>query len=498
MLMLSYSASQLADFILSNDDPITKEELYRLGYPAGRRPELEAELAIRQAEKERKDRLPIEDDEMWQWACNQNTISAYQSYLSTYDVFGDNVYRGKYVFDARQRIENLKQEAQMLRNEMFEAMRDEPWLFQPDTIKFLIDGVSDPYILDQLRNRSDIASRFICTGQRISFNEMQQAGVVPPNMNLGMLLSPNYDCEQTNISELGDFPTSGRTDVFFLGVPRSGKSTVLAGIFSEMYAKGTGLYEPQFNKNNLDLCAPYHRALIASVDSGKYPVSTQQDSISFMKINLKRDRNNVNPLTFVELGGEAFATMAEGHSVGAEVWQGLGGAQCLQSRNRKLLTFVVDYSIHRGDVRQDNYAFTDLRQAMILDQALTVFSSDGPNPNKPEVDCTLSKVDTIAIIVTKSDLMPGNTEEEKLDVAQAYITEKFNTFVSRLRDVSKLHGINRPNNYEPYLLTFSIGRMLIGNSYSYDGKDSANIIKFISYATATNNQRGGAWWNPFR
>ena len=484
MRMYSYTASEIADFIDAGQ--ISKEELYANGYPASKRPDLENELARRAAEKAARERLPIEDDEMWQWARRQNAISAYEKYLRKYDTFGEGEYKGKYVFDARAAIEDLQAEAVRLREELFDAMKRTPWVFKADTIRALVNGIDD-MTRDSLRGQSDVASRFLVTGQTVSFDEIRKAGVVPDSWKLETIIAPDFALQQINIQELGDFPTEGRTDVFFLGVPRGGKSSVLAGIFHEMFRRGQVTYEPQFNAQGMDLGNAYFKGLIKSVGNYKFPVSTQTDSISFMKLKLSNN-NRENPLTFVEIAGEAFKQIANGISTGREVWEELGAAQCLKSKNRKFLAFIVDYSIAKGDVREDGNLWNDIEQALVLDDALTVLGHDG-HGNGGETDCTMSKVDTVAVIVTKSDLMGDNlTRDQRMQVAQSYIADKFSNFMNNLQKACRKYGINSPIGYQPYILTFSLGKLRVGNTFEYDPTDSANIIDFISSSTTTVSQ----------
>lgn len=483
--MHSYSIAQIADFISCGK--ITKEELYANGYPAPKRPELEAELA-------RRAQLPIDDEEMWQWAQRQNTIKAYQKYLRQYDVHEEGAYRGKYVFDAKDALEDLIVRMKQLKEDLFNSMRTSPWLFDALKIQYLIDGVDDPNQLSRLRQQRDIVSRFISTGQTISFDEIKGEKIIPEDWTLEKIMAPDYALPQTNITELGDFPTSGRTDVYFLGVPRGGKSSVLAGIFYEMYRRGQVTYEPQFNSNGVDKCNSYFKGLIKAVDSAKFPVSTASDSISFMKLILTNGRRE-NPLTFVEIAGEDFRSIAGGNDSGKEVWERIGAAQCLQSKNRKLLAFILDYSITKGNVRPDSSIWTDMEQALVLDDALNVLGHDG-HGKKNEEECTLSKVDSVAVIVTKSDLIGNNlSKEQRISIANEYIKSKFSNFMNNLSRACKKHGINAPVGYQPYVLTFSLGKLLIGNTYDYDPSDSANIIDFIS--SVTTGKTDSRWKSIF-
>lgn len=479
--MFTYTASQLADYIEAGK--VSKEELYANGYPAVKRPALEEELT-------RRRRVIEEDDEMWQWAKGLDTISAYETYLATYDTHSEGSYRGKHVFDARARVAQLRAEGERLKSELFDAMRYTPWLFTAETINYIIRGVDDPDVLRALKAESDVASRFIGSGQTISFREIKEQGIIPDSWTIEKLIAPDAYIEQRNIGELGEFPTGGRTDVYFLGVPRGGKSSVMAGVFYEMYRRGKISYEPQLNEHGVDNCQEYYQSLIRSVDKASFPVSTNRDTISFMKIQLTNN-NRRNPLTFVEIAGEDFRAIADGHLTGAEVWQKIGAARCLQSRNRKLLTFIVDYAISKPGVRKDDYNYTDLDQGLILANALQVLGHDGSGKNGTD-GCTLSRVDTIAVIVTKSDLMGDNmTAGERLQTAMAYLTEKFSTFMNNLLDVSRAHGINKPNRYQPYVIPFSLGKLVIGNKYLYDSTDSATLIDFISDTTTTNTGRRG-------
>ena len=90
----------------------------------------------------------------------------------------------------------------------------------------------------------------------------------------------------------------------------------------------------------------------------------------------------------------------------------------------------------------------------------------------------------VAIIMTKCDLMKdARNREERLDRAEDYINQYFMNFANNLAGECKSFGINRANNYMPYILTFSLGDFYVGNTVLFDGDDSEEIIKFISAVT---------------
>ena len=464
-----YAPEEVFWFIIKNK--LSEQDLYDAGFPASKR------SALKQLLDEWK-KLLIGDDETWDLAKSKDTIPAYCFYLEKYDK--STGYRGKHVIEAKMRIEELKKERISLRQKLFDDMKKYPWKYEADTVRYLLDGVNDENTIASLKKMKDIASKFICSGQTVEFEELQSNGIVPNHWTYEKIIAPDAAVVQTEMRDLGKFPTEGRTDIFFLGIPAGGKSSVLAGLFYEMHRLGRSIYEPQFNEDRIDRSSSYYEGLIKSVDAAKFPVSTAKDTISFIKINLQTSRR-VHPLTFVELSGAAFMTIAKAHAVKKDVWAALGAVQCLQSKNKKLLAFIVDYSIEKGSIRVD--AMNNMDQSLILLGSLNVLCSDGDGP-KGDVHCTFSRIDTVAVIVTKCDLMDKRlSEEERTQEAMNYLSVHYKAFMNTLTSYCKRYGVNAPNKNQPYVLTFSLGNIQIGNTYDYDPRDSAKLIDFISVTT---------------
>ena len=216
---------------------------------------------------------------------------------------------------------------------------------------------------------------------------------------------------------------------------------------------------------------------IKSTRKGKYPVSTQQDSLSFIKLLLKSDKKE-SPLTFVELGGEAFKTAFATSKKGKEAWDGLAAGTCLESNNRKLLFFIIDYSSLRDEEKIGE-------QYEVLESMLNILKTDGPSGDGKK-GCTLSKVDTVAIIVTKSDMMDTEQHVDKMECAKEFISENFATFKEKLIANCQMFGINKPVGFKPYVVPFSVGKMYVGNTYEFDPTDADALVDFISTVIAGN------------
>lgn len=474
MMVNTYATEQLANFIEAG---VSKDTIYGCGLAWDRRPALDEELDKRQRNK-------LEDEETWNLAVQKDTIDEYKYYLRKYDKWSPE-YRGKHVAEAKRRIEELETEFEGLRKELFKTMRCEPWKFKADGVKKLLNGIKSTEEIKALRElpieQQDVTTRFLASGQHVTYDELKKEKIIPESIKKESLIAEDHHLVQTNITQLGDFPKDRRTDVYFFGVPRGGKSSVLAGILSSMYNKGIATYQPHYNDEGKDLASSYYYGLIESTKKGKFPVSTDTDSISFMNLDLEVNRRQ-NKLTFVEIGGEAFRAACESQARGDLAWGELGAGSCLQSRHRKLLIFILDYSLVEGINDQS----TEFKQAQALETALRMFSTDGTGRDNSE-GCTLSKVDTIAVLVTKSDLMKCS-RDERTEKAYEYISGvKFATFMNNLQEKCRKFGINKPVGYQPYVMAFSLGKLHIGNTYQFDSSDSDAIVNFISDVTEGEN-----------
>ena len=463
----TYSIEELADMI--EQGVATQDDIYGCGLAATKRPLLEAELMQRR-------RLVIEDDEQWTLAKKKHTVEGYDYYLKIYDKFPPE-YRGQHVAEAKAAKDELIGSLNELRLELYRTMREQPWIFKADGVKKLLSGVKDVEELESLRGYEDITSRFLASGQKITYQELIEEQIIPHNIPKESIIAEDMNLKQTNILQLGDFPVDKRTDVYFVGVPRGGKSSVLAGILSYMFKLGIAVYQPHWNQNKQDLVNEYYNGLIEATQKGKFPVSTGDDTISFMKLDLMLNRRT-NHLTFVEIGGEAFRKAASTKKAGADAWGDLGAGTCLKSKNQKLLFFVLDYGACKGL----NDEFSEIKQSQILDDVLRILTSDGQGKDFSD-GCTLSKVDSVAVIVTKSDLMDIDDRKRREELAVNYVHDNFAAFMRNLTEKCRRFGINRPTRYNPYVLTFSLGKLLIGNTYAYDPTDSEEIVSFISDAT---------------
>ncbi|MCM1520069.1 MAG: hypothetical protein NC098_04730 [Lachnoclostridium sp.] len=491
---------QLIEFMKSGE--VTFEELQQLGLPYFKQDEIRkflAEKDIWEAAKMTQEGInnylatypngffvdeagaamtAAKEEGVWQWACDEDNVAAYKRYLSKYPT-------GKYAIKAEMRIEELEEIEKNLKEEIFNDMRENFWNYSYMKMRQLYNPQPlTPEQKDFLASQDDAYSRFVANGLKLTHQDLIDNGVVPEGVTQSEVSSPEFTMPATKIEELGMFPKD-RTDIFFLGVPRSGKSSVLSGVIYQLWRDGFAGYEPQL-VNGVDPCMAYYQGLIRAVATKKPPVGTATDTVSFMKIDLVHGKRR-NKLTIVEMAGEAFKRAAEriakGNGNQEEVWKELGAEQCLRSKNQKMLFFVLDYSAVKGI----NEACSAFDQLEILESALRTLSTDGPDPQNPRKGCTMSRVETVAVLVTKSDLMQQSTVQGRLAEARAYMEDNFKNFMRELMDMSREFGCNRVNDYRPYFLTFSLGNFYVGNTVVFNPDDSKRIIDFIRTATPSES-----------
>ena len=451
-----YSVDELIAFI--DNKEATFEDFQKCGLRWDKQAEVKKIL---------DDRIIISQREEADWQSTRatDTINAYNFYLNTY---GENT--AIHAYEAKMRIQELIGITQRLYTDLFEDMRDDMMKYKANVMQVLFGKLP---ATDEMREDDSPTGRFLKADLRLTFDDLHRSGILPEGNRAleKAIFKDDFEVPQLSMEELGEVPTD-RTDVYFLGCPASGKSCVLAGFLNYLHYAGEMTYLPTKNSRGIDGCKPYYNALIKGVSEFKAPRSTGTDTVSFMQLNLgaRRDRE----ITAMELSGEAFKMLSDADYTGPEVWDRLGVGRCLKNQNPKTLFFLLDYSSIIGK----NPRFSAADQDEILGNALTVFSSDGSGKHF-EKGCTMSKVRTVAIVITKSDLMDIEmgrplTPEERADIAFEYLRDRFANFMNNLGDLCRKYGINanhKGHAYEPFVTTFSLGQFFLGNSVIFDPTD---------------------------
>ncbi|MBO7636480.1 MAG: hypothetical protein J6S89_07865 [Paludibacteraceae bacterium] len=257
----------------------------------------------------------------------------------------------------------------------------------------------------------------------------------------------------------------GFTEVYFWGVPGSGKTCALAAVLKQAdmmgYLNIGGGVGGDYAET---LCNIYEDSGVSYL-----PPSTDQDYTQFLPFTLKKkDEKFPRSVALIELSGELFRCFyCKEKQIKfdkpelEDTFNHLN--QLLASKNRKIHFFFVDYDVKN---KKDKYHRT---QKQYLKAAANYFQ----NPKNSRV--FQEKTDAIYVILTKSDLM-SKSYEDQLNKAGEYLHGT--DFISFTNTLIGFCG-NRINGgrllYEP----FTLGEVYFNKLCGFDGTAAGRIVDIL-------------------
>lgn len=206
------------------------------------------------------------------------------------------------------------------------------------------------------------------------------------------------------------------TDIYFLGMPGSGKSTMLASFLA--YSNRIGKVKRK--TDNLK-GAEYYNYLVNSMTKGYLPDSTASDYVNFIPISLRNPhkKGTLHHLNIIDMAGEKFKNVA---SDGTGKFNKI--KDYMKTKNQKCLVFVLDYF-------PEDERITLIKQDQNLQMVITMLND--------ELDI-MKDVDTIYLIVTKADKFPVD-EANKQSFADKYIDDNYSGFLATAQEFKEEHNI---------------------------------------------------------
>lgn len=280
-------------------------------------------------------------------------------------------------------------------------------------------------------------------------------------------------------SEATDIP-SNFSDIYFWGIPSSGKTCALASIFYTMNKDYT-ITDPSIQKK---YGTTYRDSLINIFNDNKgyLPPANALDATQYMPFLLRsRKEKDYRNASFFELSGEVFryfyelATDTEilSNAIREDVEKAFETLKLLlNSKNKKIHFFFIDYNRLNT---LDNY---NLKQVDYLNKAAVYFRDNNKIFSK--------HTDAIYIIVTKADLIEG---ENKAETAKLFLQNRFGSFYDEIEGISKKYSI--PLNVK----LFSIGEVQLQRIGVLDTKYSEDIVKDLMKRIKPNKKR---FWDFLR
>ncbi len=377
----------------------------------------------------------------WHDAIRENTRVAFLRFLDTFP-------NGDYANLASGKIETIDKIEQKNREEnerKVKEIKDNPNGFKAHEIKEQID------------------KKFI------SITDLEGIGI--PNDILNAL----NKFEDKIIESLGDIPTEiekGYTEIYFWGIPGSGKSCALAGILS--YAQNTGdlSFQDGTGFQYANLLANTFIGQNDTCPIGILPPRTNVEETQYLPFHLRDGKGNRHPVALIELSGEIFKCyfdIRSGNSLSPKLQKVYDQVNnYLAGPNRKIHFFVIDLSKDPTEIIDKK---SGANQLTYLSAAQGFFNNN--NTFKRSTD-------GIYIIATKSDLL--NCEEtDKEDRAADRLKRNFPAFINELKDVCKNYKIN--DNSTLKVIPFSIGEVYFIDICKFNPSSSANIVKILKNDT---------------
>lgn len=428
--------------ILNNVDNLTAEELFR--YIITNIVTLEElrntenlESTKQRAIRNLQNKRDQEDDTVWE-SCRYGNELGLVDYISNYPA-------GRHLDEAKQRIEELKEQRRQQtasRTGILNRLRNNPNSFTP--------GMLRNHLSEGTLTKSDLLE---CDIPESIIDKLDN--IVQPRLRLG----------ETPIS----IP-DGYTEVYFWGIPGSGKTCALSAILSTaekngylQIAVGPG-YDYMTRLKNIFITNPAF-----------LPPPSPVESTQYLPFVLNNGDDKPRSVSLIELSGEIFQCFF--HKIAgnpmpspqhAETFNSL--MNFLSGKNKKIHFFFIDYE-KENDKDADDYTQADYLQA-----AATFFDNN---------DVFGKSTDAIYIVITKSDLMDCEKEDRKNHIYEYLNNHNFKAFVKSLKTKCKNYSINGGNLTA---IPFSLGEVYFQQICNLDSEPSKKIVDILMERISPNRK----------
>lgn len=264
---------------------------------------------------------------------------------------------------------------------------------------------------------------------------------------------------------LGDTPSSipnGYTEVYFWGVPGSGKTCALAGILST--AEKRGLLNIATGPG-YDYTTKLKNIFINGTST--LPAPSPVESTQYLPFTLKNgDEKHSRSISLIELSGEIFQCFYYKNANKQFISQSHIDTfdtlmNYLNGGNRKIHFFFIDYDQKN---KVDAFGYT---QGNYLSAASTFFKNN---------NIFGKSTDAIYVVLTKSDLMPVEKEKRVEHAKQHLKNNNFLSFVNTLKGNCREYSINAGRlTVEP----FTLGEVYFKNICDFDNGSANRIIELL-------------------
>lgn len=263
------------------------------------------------------------------------------------------------------------------------------------------------------------------------------------------------------------------TEIYFWGIPSSGKSCALGAILS---VAASGRIAKSMDPDTGSQGYGYMTKLINLFHNGEVGTlmeGTAVDSFYEMGFDLLDVEGRIHPITCIDMAGELMRCMYKANAGDKmneidEVMLDTLTRVLIDNRStsRKMHIFVIEYGA-------EDKLYEGLPQKVYLDGALSYIKNTG---------IFKKDTDAIYIMITKADKVKNATKE----TFNQYINDKYLGFYNGLEQICKDNEINKGRVEK---LAFSLGEVCFQNYCKFDSRPAENVVNLILQRSAS--YRGG-------
>jgi hypothetical protein len=306
----------------------------------------------------------------------------------------------------------------------------------------------------------------------ISIEDLQNSTNLLPK-TLQLISHLNTGGRSTIFRTIEDLPPmeEGKTDVYFVGVPGSGKSTILSGLLYMAHKKGT-LLSNSHNQGG----AQYQDLLINDMKRGLLPAATASGSYNYIPLSLQGE-DGAHPLNVVEVPGENYNQMYNNGDVQSFL-------NYIDNGNKKIIIFVIDSLVHNEAYANNS---NQIDQSLVYANILELFRANQ----------VLEKTDSVYIVVNKFDAIKDTRyygdPRPDTEIALDFVSSEFLSFVNNCKNAKEMSK----NQFKIKVIPFSIGDVQLSTFVNYINESfCSNLLQEIIDDSFI--QRGGVNKGIFR
>ena len=284
--------------------------------------------------------------------------------------------------------------------------------------------------------------------------------------------------------------SEGYTDVYFFGMPSTGRTCILQGLLC-----ATSLHVDLASSGD-----PYAEALRLYTDYGMLIPITPYGFVTTLKTTIITGghtpiKHNVN---FVEMSGSHFLKMVKDYGEHFKTEDNEGIANLLHNDNRKVFFLIIDPTINEVGFNREYDEYDEqtgekilklkhvvVNQKIFMQKIVNIFQ----NPANSDI---MRKVNSIHIIITKADTF-GERLQRREKALDYFNNHYAMNIVPPLTEVCREYNINSDSDFRPKLFTFSLGKFYVGGLYEYDSIDSELLVQTISKVLPSPYEQMSFW-----